>query len=435
MKINFWNKLTPEEQNQRLLRKTQYNQSAMCKQVANIMAQVKTQGDDALFALTEQLDGVKLTSLMVSPEEWVQAESLVSDAEKEAIFQVVQRVKNHHQAQLPENWLFDSLDGIVCQRLARPIDRVGLYVPGGTAPLVSTVIMLAIPASVVGCKQRVLCTPPDKMGKINPAILVAAKTCGIHQVCKVGGAQAIAAMAYGTTTIPKVDKIFGPGNQWVTQAKMQCVQENIAGIDMPAGPSELLVIADHDANCDFVAADLLSQAEHDVCAQVLLLTPSLTLAKAVLAAITRQLKTLSRQAIITQALENSSIIMVDDILTAIALSNRYGPEHLSLQVENPEQYLPHITCAGTIFMGPWTPEALGDYATGANHVLPTAGFTHLMSGLTVQDFIKTIGVQQASAQGLLKIGPLAKQLAQMEALTAHENAIQCRLNACQRSLS
>lgn len=427
MKIIQWNTLTALEKEEALQRST-INNDLLTEQVRNIMNAVKDQGDEALFDLTVKFDKAKLTQLQVSDEEFSIAYQKIAEESLSAIRFAIARIKAQALAQRPENWQFDSADGIVCRREARAIDAVGLYVPGGTAPLVSSVIMLAMPALVAGCERRIMCTPPAADGSIAASILVAARECGIQAVYKVGGAQAIAAMAYGTNTINKVDKLFGPGNQWVAKAKQLCMLDQCVSIDMPAGPSELLIIADEGASANFVAADLLSQAEHDKVAQVILVTTSKKLTDDVSDCLVEQLACLPRKEIVATALSNSKIILVESILEAVALSNRYAPEHLSLQVRDPQNYFAKISNAGTVFVGDWTAEALGDYNTGANHVLPTAGFVKSYSGLSVLDFMKWVGFQQVTRAGLRHIGAKAAQLANIEELKAHENAVLIRLN-------
>jgi histidinol dehydrogenase len=427
MKIVFWDQLSTLERKAILQRSIMKN-DALSEQVKEIVDQVKIAGDEALLRLTEKYDKTKIDKIIVSDQEYSDAYDRIDEVTLAAIRFSIQRIKAYTQAQLPENWVFDSGDGILCGRQARAIASVGLYVPGGTAPLVSSVMMLAIPAFVVGCEQRLLCTPPSSDGGVPPSILVAAKECGVQQVYKVGGAQAIAAMAYGTQSISKVDKIFGPGNQWVTKAKQLCAQNELVSIDLPAGPSELLIIADKGSNPNFIAADLLSQAEHDTASQVFLITPAEELAEAVSVCLKQQLKVLPRSNIAEKALENGKIIIVNNLMNAFEVSNNYAPEHLSIQVVEPEQYLSKVNNAGTVFLGPWAAESLGDYNTGANHVLPTAGLTRTLSGLSVNDFVKWIGFQQVSRKGLEKIGPNAMQLAHIEQLKGHENAIKVRLN-------
>lgn len=427
MKLLFWDKLTAQEKDQVLERPSSTNNETCRAQTAEIILKVKEQGDEALRALTAQFDKVMVDELRVTKDEFRFAKTQVDTQDLEAIRFAIKRIGDYAKAQITENTYFYQ-DGVVCEVLSRPIESVGLYVPGGSAALVSTVLMLGVPAGIAGCRTRIICTPPGKDGKINPNILVAALECGIQEVYKVGGAQAIAAMAYGTQTLPKVNKIFGPGNRWVTQAKMLCSQdEKGASIDMPAGPSEILVIADKTASPSFIAADLLSQAEHDSASQVIFISLSQEQVEKVQAQLKVQLTALPRQEIAKQALSQSAAIVVNDLETAIAISNQYGPEHLSLQVDSPRQYLSLIQNAGTVFLGHWTPETLGDYVTGANHVLPTSGFTKMWSGLSVLDFMKRVGVQEASLQGLKKLGPYAQRLAMLEALKAHENAVTIRL--------
>ncbi len=428
MKKVIWSELTTIEKNELLQRSAVSDDDILRQQTLSLIHQVREQGDEALIALTKQFDQVELTSLLVTEEEFAQARNEVSAQDLKTLRFAINRNKAYCTAQLPENWIYDSNDGVICERQWRAISRVGLYVPGGTACLFSTVIMVAIPALIAGCEQKVICTPPSKDGTIHPMLIVAAQECGINQIFKVGGAQAIAAMAYGTQSVPKVDKIFGPGNKWVTQAKLICSQNDSGvSIDLPAGPSEILVIADESANASFVAADLLSQAEHDIASQVILVSSSETVVEKVFACVKEQLEQLPRREIITKALAKSCAIIVNTIAEGINISNVYAPEHLSLQVENPRQYLSQIQNAGTVFLGNWTPETLGDFVTGANHVLPTAGGAKMRSGLSVLDFMKTVGVQEASQEGLLKLGPYAQRIAQVEQLQAHEVAVTIRL--------
>jgi histidinol dehydrogenase len=322
------------------------------------------------------------------------------------------------------------MPGVVCERMHRPIQNIGLYIPGGSAPLFSTVLMLAIPAQEAGCKNVFLCSPPSANGNIHPAILFAASATGVTRIFKVGGAQAIAAMTFGTETIPKADKIFGPGNQYVTMAKMIAQQSGVA-IDLPAGPSEVLVIADETARPDFIAADLLSQAEHGEDSQVILCTTSEDVSKGVLKEIYRQLSELPRIDKASGALKNSSILIFQDIETCLDFSNAYAPEHLILQVENPRQYMEKITEAGSVFLGAYTPESAGDYASGTNHTLPTNGYARMYGGVSTDSFIKYITVQEISKQGLINIGPVVEQMASGESLDAHKNAVSIRLKSIQ----
>ncbi|MBI2791402.1 MAG: histidinol dehydrogenase [Gammaproteobacteria bacterium] len=429
MKTVNWNALNKQQKDECLQRPSGSSNDDIIEITRNIISTVRREGDAALRQYSLQFDGAALEDFLVSDQEFIEAKAEVSSEILEAIRFAIKRLTAYSKAQLPENFIFDSKDGVICERQYRPIQRVGLYVPGGTASLVSTLTMLAVPAQVAGCGQKILCSPPNKMGKISPFILAAAYECGISQVFKLGGAQAIAAMAYGTQSIPKVDKIFGPGNRFVTQAKMICSQdEKGASIDLPAGPSEILIIADSSANPIFVAADLLSQAEHDSDSQVLLLTTSEDFVAKVMACLQEQLSKLPRKEIATKALEKSIAIIVDSIPEAIEISNLYAPEHLSLQVQDPRQYICFIQNAGTVFLDKWTAESLGDYVTGANHVLPTAGFARMESGLSVLDFMKMIGVQEVTRTGFSKLGSYAQTLATLEQLQGHANAVTVRLN-------
>ncbi|MCS5708108.1 histidinol dehydrogenase [Candidatus Berkiella cookevillensis] len=427
MKTIEWKLLSNSDKEKIINRNQCAQRDDILEKTQQIIEAVKQEGDAALLRLTEKFDQVVLQELKVSETEFKLAQTKVDSAELKAIKVAIERIKAYNIRQLPEAYVYEE-EGIRCERQARPIQSVGLYVPGGTAPLISTVMMLAIPALVAGCKRRILCTPPDLNGNISPVLLIAAKICGIDEIFKVGGAQAIAAMAYGTMTVPKVDKIFGPGNAWVTQAKILCAIQAQVSIDLPAGPSELFVIADKSANPVFVAADLLSQAEHDILSQVVLATPDKLLAETVLKEIKIQLEKLPRKNIAEKSIENSLIIIVDDIKEAIEISNGYAPEHLSLQLKNTFDYQSMIESAGTVFLGNNTAESMGDYITGANHVLPTSGYARSQSGLSVLDFMKWVGFQEVSDAGLKKLGPIAQQLAEMEGLNGHKNAISYRLS-------
>lgn len=428
MKITDWNSQNDFEKRVLLQRPVVHN-AELDSGVANIVNQVKTKGDVALLELTEKFDRVKLKDITVSESEFALAQQIVSPDIKASMQIAIDRISHYQTACLPKAMIIDTADGIVCQKIPRAIERVGLYVPGGQAPLVSTVMMLAIPAKIAECQTRILCTPPNLHGQINPAILVCAKLCGINTIYKVGGAQAVAAMAYGTETILKVDKIFGPGNAWVTAAKLLVSNDPLgASIDCPAGPSELLIIADQTANAEFIAADLLSQAEHGVDSQVILITTSSVLAESVIQCLTQQLAFLPRQTVAQQSLQNGSMIIVETLNEAINISNQYAPEHLILNIENPQAYVAQVQNAGAIFLGQWTPETMGDYITGSNHVLPTYGYANRYSGLSVSDFMKIISVQQVSKKGLKLLGDAAMQLATMENLMAHKNAVQVRLD-------
>ncbi len=424
MKKYYWDKLTDLEKKNILLRPMITQHENIKNQVRAIIQQVKSEGDQAIIQLTNKFDGVSLADLKVTLEECKTSFTAINSMEF-----AKKQIETYHQSQLPRNLRVETCQGVFCERQARPIESVGLYIPGGSAPLISTVLMLGVPARIAGCPLRILCTPPKPDGTIDPNLLAAAKLCGIEHVYKIGGAQAIAAMAYGTETIPKVDKIFGPGNAWVTQAKIQISEDpNGANIDMPAGPSELMVIADNNANPAYIAADLLSQAEHGADSQVMLVSLSEVLAAKVESCIEEQLQHLSRKKLIIHSLNNSRIIITDTMNEAIDISNAYAPEHLSLQIDGPDHFIKDIKNAGAVFLGQWTPETAGDYVTGSNHVLPTYGYARSYSGLSVTDFMKFISFQKVSKQGLEKIGPYAEKLAALEGLDAHKQAVSLRLN-------
>src|SRR5690606_3587963 len=355
-------------------------------------------------------------------------------SQRDAIRTAARNIETFHRAQLPRDLDVETAPGVVCERLSRPIRRVGLYVPAGSAPLPSTALMLGIPAKLAGCETRILCSPPQRNGRVDPAVLFAARVAGVTRVFRVGGAHAIAAMAYGTESVPKVYKIFGPGNTWVTAAKdLVDADPGGAARDYPAGPSEVLVIADDGANPAFVASDLLSQAEHGGDSQVLLITTSRRLAAAVAAEVDAQKAKLSRRDTVEAALAHSSIIVVDDLDAAVAISNDYAPEHLIRQVEQPRRLLDGVEAAGSVFLGPWSPESVGDYCSGTNHVLPTYGYARRSSSLGVGDFLRSMTVQELSADGLRNIGPVAETLAELEGLDAHARAVGTRLEALGRS--
>jgi len=396
--------------------------------VRETVARVRAEGDDAALDYARRFDGGAPANLRVPQAEIAAAMSVIGDNALSALRRAIDNVRRFHQAQLAPELSIETSPGVRCERVFRAIDAVGLYVPGGSAPLPSALIMSAVPASIAGCPRRILCSPGTRQGRIDPVILATAQLCGIDEVFALGGAQAIAAMAYGTQTIPKVDKIFGPGSAWVTAAK-QIVAEDPQGaaLDLPAGPSEVLVIADETADAVFVAADLLAQAEHDPLSQAILLTTSPALAAAVREHALRFLGNLSRQHILEQSLARSRILVVHDLDTAIALSNEYAPEHLILQVREPRRRLPQITAAGSVFLGPWSPEPLGDYCSGTNHVLPTYGFARAYSGLSVSDFQRRITIQELTPGGLADLGPVAETLAGLEGLDAHALAVSVRL--------
>jgi len=402
-------------------------------EVARIIAEVRRDGDAALLRFAERYDHVQLTALRVAAPDFDAAEAALTEEQRVALRVAIDNVRAFHAAQLAAPIEVETMPGVVCRRITRPIRAVGLYVPAGSAPLPSTVIMLAVPAALAGCPRRVLCTPPQKNGRADPAVLTAARYCGIDEVYLAGGAQAVAAMAYGTDTLPAVDKIYGPGNAWVTEAKLQVSRDpDGAALDLPAGPSEVLVIADARADAEFVAADLLSQAEHGPDSQVLLVTPSEALADAVELAIEAQLTVLPRNALAREALSHGRVLIARDLAEAFEISNRYAPEHLIVQVPEAEQWVARIETAGSVFLGDWTPESLGDYCSGTNHVLPTYGYARAWSGLSVNDFQLAISVQQASEDGFRLIGPTALTLAKLEGLDAHALAVKLRLEALEQ---
>lgn len=429
MQLVKWSKLDQAEKIKVLQRNESSNDSALNNIVSEIIEQVRKKGDDALFEYARKFDKANLSSLKVSAEEFELAGKCLNEAEKQAIITAVENIKYFHNMSSPKTFEYEK-NGINLGKIYRPIDKVGLYVPGGSAPLVSTLLMLAIPATIAGCSTKVLATPPNANGEIAPAILFAAGVCGIDTIYKAGGAQAIAAMAFGTQTITKVHKIFGPGNKFVTEAKIQVsLASGGAALDMPAGPSEVLVIADTDANPIFVASDLLAQAEHDKDAHVLLVTTSEILANKVLSEIKRQTGYLSRSAIINESLKKSSIIIADDIDECFMISNCYAPEHLILHIANAKDALELVQNAGSVFVGQYSPESVGDYASGTNHVLPTYGYANMYSGLDTLAFMKSISFQHLSAAGLKHIGPTVETLANLEGLDAHKNAVTLRLES------
>ncbi len=431
MQTLTWKKLPAPARRAALQRPAQTAQKRTAVIVAGILALVRRRGDQALRQLTARLDGVKLSSLRVSPAEFAAAEKALSPADRAALRRAHANIRKFHLAQRPQPVRVETTRGIVCEKVFRPIERVGLYVPGGSAPLFSTALMLGVPAQIAGNPVRALCTPPGRDGRVNPWILCAARLCGITDVFKLGGAQAIAALAYGTATVPKCDKLFGPGNSFVTEAKLQ-VSRDAAAIDLPAGPSEVMVIADDTADPAFVAADLLSQAEHGPDSQVMLVTFSKFFADRVADEITRQLALLPRGAIAGAALEKSRALVAASRAEAVEIANRYAPEHLILQVDQPRALLARITTAGSVFLGRWTPESLGDYASGTNHVLPTYGWARACSGLGLADFQRSMTVQEASPDGLRRLGGVVERLATAENLIAHRRAVTVRLKKLAR---
>lgn len=409
-----------------LVRRPAFETASLEKTVKRILEKVKTKGDKAIRNYTKKFDGVKLKKLTVDEKEIDAAEKILPGELKEAIQQAKLNIEKFHRSQVDAAKIIETMPGINCWRKSVGIEKVGIYVPGGTAPLFSTVLMLAVPAAIAQCKEIILCSPPSKDGSINPAILYAANLCGIKKIFKAGGVQAIAAMAYGTETIPKVFKIFGPGNQYVTAAK-QIIQKEGVAIDIPAGPSEVLVIADETAVDEFIAADLLSQAEHGADSQTMLLTTSILIAEAVQQCIQKQLENLPRKEIAEKALAHSKIIVLNSIDEAIELSNLYAPEHLILSCNNAEELTDRIMSAGSVFIGNYSPESVGDYASGTNHTLPTNGYATTYSGVSVDSFVKKITFQQLTKQGLENIGNTVIEMATAEGLEAHKNAVAIRL--------
>lgn len=419
-----WADCNEQQQNALLMRPAIAASGSISSAVSDIIDQVRREGDIALQALSRRFDKTEIDTVRVAPNAVNDAESRLGDEIKTAMKTAISNIRRFHEAQIPAPITVETQTGVVCQQVTRPIDAVGLYIPGGSAPLLSTVMMLGTPANIAGCRKIILCSPPP----IADEILYAAKLCGITDIFQVGGAQAIAAMAFGTQSIPAVDKIFGPGNAYVTEAKRQVSQSHEgAAIDMPAGPSEVLVIADSRANPAFTASDLLSQAEHGPDSQVILLTDDENFAQRVIAETEKQLAQLSRAAIAREALSASRVIIADSIKQCVKISNRYGPEHLILQTRDADDLVADITSAGSVFVGDWSPESAGDYASGTNHVLPTYGYTATYSSLGLADFMKRMTVQKLSKQGLLGLANTIETLAQAEQLTAHKNAVTLRV--------
>ena len=411
-----------------LLKRPTQDVSTLFENVSTILQNVKANGDKAVLEYAEKFDRVKLESLAVTPEEMKEAEAQVPIELKVAILLAQRNIYTFHKKQKFEGKKVETMEGVTCWQKAVGIEKVGLYVPGGTAPLFSTVLMLAVPAKIAGCKEIVLCTPPNKEGKVNPAILYAAQVAGVSKIFKAGGVQAIGAMAYGTESVPKVYKIFGPGNQYVMAAKQMVAMHDVA-IDMPAGPSEVEVIADETANPQFVAADLLSQAEHGVDSQVVLVTTSEKLLEEVEYEVQHQLSRLPRWQIAEQSLANSKLILVKDMEEAISLTNEYAPEHLIIETKDYMEMAEKVVNAGSVFLGSFTPESAGDYASGTNHTLPTNGYAKAYSGVSLDSFIRKITFQEISREGIQNIGPAIEVMASHEQLDAHKNAVSVRLNS------
>ncbi|GHX56868.1 histidinol dehydrogenase [Vibrio cholerae] len=430
MRTVVWQSLSEAQQESILERPAITEGANITAAVAQVIAKVRSEGDVALFELTEKFDRVKPASLRVSREEMDAAAARLSETMKQALEQAYNNISKFHKAQKAQPIKVETMPGVVCEQVTRPINKVGLYIPGGSAPLPSTVLMLGVPAQIAGCRKVVLCSPPP----IADEILYVAKLCNIDEVYNLGGGQAIAAMAYGTETVTKVDKIFGPGNAYVTEAKRQVSNDfRGAAIDMPAGPSEVLVIADETADANFIAADLLSQAEHGPDSQVVLVTPSPVLADQVTDAVQKQLKVLSRASIAEKALASSLIIIAESLTQAVSISNYYGPEHLIVQTRNPRELVPLLDNAGSIFLGDWSPESVGDYASGTNHVLPTYGYTRTYSSLGLADFSKRMTVQELTADGLQLLAPTVVTMAEAEGLDAHKRAVTIRVEKLQKA--
>ncbi len=411
-----------------LLERPHRDASELRETVQTVLDQIRQYGDSAVKAFEEKFDKVRLDSLAVSEAEMAEAEGLVADDLKEALKLAHANIEKFHAAQKFEGEKVETAPGVVCGEKSVAIERVGLYIPGGTAPLFSTVLMLATPAKIAGCKEIVLCTPPNREGKVNPAILMAAKIAGVNRIFKAGGVQAIGAMAYGTESVPKVSKIFGPGNQFVMAAKQQVSLHEVA-IDMPAGPSEVAVVADDTANPVFVAADLLSQAEHGVDSQVILITNSEALAERVNEEVDRQLALLPRKEIAEKSLEYSKLIIVKDMDEVLEMTNEYAPEHLILAIKDYTSFADRVVNAGSVFLGNYSCESAGDYASGTNHTLPTSGYAKAYSGVNLDSFCRKITFQELTAEGIRSIGPAVERMAAAEQLDAHKNAMTVRLQS------
>ncbi|WP_347838061.1 histidinol dehydrogenase [uncultured Draconibacterium sp.] len=409
-----------------ILKRPLFDVSDLHQRVTQLLNEIRELGDAKLRELTERFDGVQLGSFVVSEQEIAAAEHQISEELKEAIALAANNIKAFHAAQMPETRKLETAPGVICWQKPVAIEKVGLYIPGGTAPLFSSVLMLALPAQIAGCKEIVLCSPPDKNGNIHPAILYAAKVAGVTRFYKLGGVQAIGAMAFGTATVPKTDKIFGPGNQYVMAAK-QLVSMNDVSIDMPAGPSEVLVVADETSNAAFVASDLLSQAEHGADSQVVLVTNNENTVKQVLAQVKSQLAQLPRKEMAEKALSNSILLVISDVKEQVDLINEYAPEHLIISTKDYAKLADQVVNAGSVFLGEMTPESAGDYASGTNHTLPTNGWAKAYSGVNIDSFLKKITFQEISSTGLQHIGPAIEKMAAAEELEAHKNAVTLRL--------
>jgi len=435
MRVLDWKSLDLPQRRDALRRPAQRDAERVTIATRAIIDEVRRNGDAALIELTERFDGVQLAELGVSAQEFSAAERSLSAAQHAAIDAAIAAVHKFHAAQSPAPLRIETSPGVLCERISVPVRAVGLYVPAGSAPLPSTAIMLAVPAAIAGCPVRIMCTAPTRSGAADPAVLVAARRAGVEQVFKVGGAQAIAAMGYGTQTVPKCDKLFGPGNAWVATAKSLVAGDaEGAAADLPAGVSEVMVIADAHARADFIAADLLAQAEHGADAQALLVTPTAQLAHAVAREVERQARSLSRRAILEESVAHMRLIVVDSLDAAFGIANDYAPEHLLLHIREPRDWLPRVQAAGAVFLGGWSPETMGDYCSGPNHTLPTYGFARAHSGLSLEDFQKRITVQELSPAGLRALSDTARILANLEGLDGHAAAVTVRLAALEETL-
>jgi len=436
MRILDWKSLSAAERRAVLQRPAQRDAEGVAAAARRIIDAVRLDGDAALLELTETFDGVRLSDIAVSAQEFSAAERALSAAQHAALDTAIAMVRKFHAAQSSAALSIETAPGVLCERISVPVRAVGLYVPAGSAPLPSTAIMLAVPAALAGCPVRIMCTAPTRSGGADPAVLVAARKAGIERVFKVGGAQAIAAMAYGTSSIPKCDKLFGPGNAWVTAAKLLVANDAAgAAADLPAGVTEVMVIADDGARADFVAADLLAQAEHGADAQALLVTPAAALAERVAREVERQVRLLSRAAILAESVAHMRLLVVDSLETAFGVANDYAPEHLLLQIREPRSWLGRVQAAGAVFLGSWSPETMGDYCSGPNHTLPTYGYAKAYSGLSLEDFQKRITVQELTPAGLRALSETARILATLEGLDGHAAAVAVRLAALDEASS
>ncbi|HTV95288.1 MAG TPA: histidinol dehydrogenase [Steroidobacteraceae bacterium] len=430
MRILEWRSLDAAARRAALERPAQRGAARIAREAGEIIEAVRRGGDAALLDLTERFDGVRLDRLEVSAEEMNAADRALSVAQHRALDTAVGTVRKFHAAQASTAIVLETAPGVLCERISVPVRAVGLYVPAGCAPLPSTAVMLGVPAALARCPERIMCTPPNRTGAADPAVLAAARKAGVQRIFKAGGAQAVAAMAYGTESIPKCDKLFGPGNAWVTAAKLAVAGDAAgAAADLPAGVTEVMIVADDSARADFAAADLLAQAEHGPEAQALLVTTSAALAEAVACAVAAQARALSRRQILASSTPEMRLIVVDSLDTALGIANEYAPEHLLLQVREARRWLARVQAAGAVFLGHWSPESMGDYCSGPNHTLPTYGYARAYSGLSLEDFQKRITVQELTQQGLLALGETACTLATLEGLDGHAASVSIRLAA------